>query len=426
MHRFVRQRSRVLRGGAAAFGLAALVASLAIITHPVGSASATISSGPSVQIVHGCANDTSDGDFVVATVHSGNGPIDPSNPEIIQLGLAVSRNNEDAYGDGAGPVLINFTGVSQVVRLTGPIKGAHVFVQRYGSDSPYQTIPVPALCSHIPTPVFEQHAPQVTRSGIAANCVHQDATLPVTVWNDGPVDADYTLLLVDANGRIVGSDPQGVPLTVPANSQRTITVAQPYVSLTKVYQFTVRALGITGEYPQTTGVRGVQCDSNGHHGPQPTQTPTLPHQSPTPPAGNPSSSTGHSAHPSSGSSHSQPAHSAPASSHSAPVASASNSSAPNAGGNGSSSGTNNGSSGGAVTVSSDNGGPVLGDADSTRQPAKPSSTAPIPVTKKILSEAALSYGVSPSFAIGGALILLAFGAAIAGMVLANRASARRR
>ncbi len=429
MHSLLRRRSRVVRGSAAAFGLAALVASLAIITHPVGKASAAVNVGPNVTITHGCDVGDGLGDFVVAHISAGNGAIDPSNPDVIQIGLAVSKNNQDAYGDGAGPVLVKFSGTSEVVRLTGPIRGAHVFVRQYHSDNAYLTIPVPAACTRIAPPVFEQAQPQVINGGNVANCLSSDATLPVIIWNDGDVEADYTVLLVDSNGRIVGSDMQGLLVSVPAHTKQPVTVSQPYVSVTTVYQFSVRALGVDGTPTPTTGVRGVQCDANGHHGPQPTKSPVLPSQTPTPPAGGPSSGHHPSSGPSTSAAHSRPAHSTAASSQSAPVVRVSNSSASDsassAAGNGNDGGSDTGNSGGAVVVSSDSGGPVLGDADSTRQPGKPKPSA-TPSGKQIVIGQAVLSSVTSGAGLGGALVLLAFAAALGGMVVANRASARRR
>ena len=84
--------------------------------------------------------------------------------------------------------------------------------------------------------------------------------------------------------------------------------------------------------------------------------------------------------------------------------------------------------GGAVATSSSAAGPVLGDADSTSQPQRP-TVVPTPTTSgKAIVEAASvpMVFVNPGFTGAVVLVLLGFAGATGVLLLANQASTRRR
>lgn len=418
-------------GGAAALVLAALVASLSILAHPAGNASATSLAAPMVRVTHGCDVGDGTGDWVEAVITPGAQVVDPDNPVTVQVGLAVTPDNSDLYPETAGPVLLSLTGAPQTVRLSGPIKGAHVFVRKYLGSAVLATVPVPVSCKHVPKTNLGESDPEVTGISGTANCEGSAAEVTVKIHNGASADADYTVLLVGPDGSFLDPNPQGVPVHVPANSWRPVQLQQDFQTTNTQYRYQVRVLALDGG-GSDAATRHIVCDAQGHHGGGPTVTPIRPTVSPTatpPVSGKPTSSAPTSRPVSS----SSPVRSTPRSSTSAPVSGsaiarrgasgARPSSTPTAGGQGSPGGTADVTGPGSV----DDGGAVLGDADSTSQPSRPApSSAPTHAKQVLVEPASLSRAATSSFAVGVALILLAFAAAIAGMVAANRASARRR
>lgn len=423
MHSVIRTSPRLVRISAVALGLAALLASVLLLAHPVGGASAATVTGPSVTLVHGCDTGDGDGDWVEATLWPSAQTVSSSSPTIYQLGLSTSSADAgDAYTNDSGPILVSFTGVKQTVRLSGPTHNAHLFLRAYGQTA-HRDWTVPNACQHVAKTDFDLAAPQIARISPTANCLSQDANLTVTVFNEGDKPANYTLLLVLPNGQITGSNRQGQLVSVPAGERRQIEIGQPYKSISTTYDFTVRALGQDGT-GATTGSRAVQCDSRGHQGPPPTAPssipvrPTRPAGSSAPaPSGSASSSSGPSARPSA------PAtKSAGRSTTSAPTAAVASRSSVVAGAP-----ANNAPAAGGSELTSAGGGPVLGDADSTRQPAKPSAkpTSSKSTTQSI-EESPLARGITSPMGAVGLSILLGLGVAVGAMVSVSRANARRR
>lgn len=414
------RRPRFFRGGAAALVLAALVASLAILAHPTGNASATTTTGaPTLSVVHGCDVGDGQGDWVEATISPNSEAIDPANPPIVQVGLAVSADNTDEYPDSTGPVLLALKGPT-TVRLAGPIRGAHVFVREYGSSNLLTKTAVPFICRHVAKTNLGDIQPDLFVPRQQASCVGSSASLTVKIQNSGTSDTAATVLLVTNDGELTGTTPQGQLVPLPAKSTQTVQVGQKYTSTDAKYRFQIRLLTLDGQ-GFDSGIQTVVCDSQGHQGGGgPSNPPPHPSVSKTvnPPSSPVSTPTGSKPTPSKSTSNPSVRPSATAAATSsgvrrsnAPVVVSSN---------------NPGSGSGSVAGASDNGGPVLGDADSTRQPAAPVPTASPSSKKVIVNAATVTPGVTSGTAAAGALILLAFAGAIAGMVAASRASARRR
>ncbi|HEX2902958.1 MAG TPA: hypothetical protein VHO01_05825 [Jatrophihabitans sp.] len=418
MRTVMERRPRLFRGGAAACVLAALVASLAILSHPVGAASAaTLLGSTPLQVVHGCDVGDGQGDWVEATINPNTHVIDPANPPVVQVGLAVSVSDSDAYLTPSGPVLVALASRT-TVRLSGPIHGAHVFVRQFGGSAPVlATVAVPTTCRHVAKTNLGDIEVDPYTPHHAASCVGANASLNVKLMNSGD-PTQVTVLLVGSSGNILAPASQGQLVALPGDATKTVQVSQPYTSTDAHYHFQVRVLTLDGQGTDS-GVQTVVCDAQGHQGGGPSAPPPHPSvsRSVTPP---PASS---------------PAPSKPASSHgptttSAPVSQPAVSSARNTSSRSQAVVPPAGNGGGdpvvVGSVGSDTGGPVLGDADSIRQPAPPTPSV-VPPNKRILISQAVVTGAGTSgFVLTGALVLLAFGAATAGMVAASRASARRR
>jgi hypothetical protein len=405
--------------------LAALLASLSLLAHPVGAASATTQSGLSADIRYGCDTGDGLGEFVEVTVRSGSQTVDPDNAQIVQVGLARSKNDTDSYADGSGPTLIALRGAPKTVRLAGTPAGAHVFLRGYKQTSD-QDFPLPSSCTHITKTDFGLQDPDVYFPSSHASCVGSTATLKVMLMNNSNAAVDYTLLQVQKGGALVGSTPQGVISTVPANGSLAVPVSQPYTG-SQVYEYELRVISPDADVV-APGRKTVQCESTGGGGggtttPSPVRSTPLP--TPTPVRG---STTPSRPRPTT----SVPVKSTPGSRPSlSPTVAHNTASGTSPGSNGAvAPGGASGNSGGPSSDGSagPNTGPVLGEAASTSQSRRPVVSAS--PTKQVIVESALSrvpiLSRNPGFAAASLLVLLAFSCAIAALVATNRASARRR
>lgn len=422
---------------AAALLLIALVATLSLLAHPSGKASATatpVDLGATLR--YGCATATSDA-FVEVSLLPGAHTIDPASPQIVQVGLADSTpaNGSLVFPSG-GPNLVSLDSGPITVRLAGPpAAGDHVFLRQVGRTD-LITLPLPASCRHLEMTDFGLSDPDVVVS--RPGCAGSQASLKVTVTNPNEIGdqlqqlgvevLDYTVLLVRSDGLLAGSEPAGQLVSFDRPGSRSVTVNQ-VAALPASYQ--VRVISPDGVV-DTVGNKRLSCDSVGHPGPSNsvTATPVRPTPSNTPTV----SATAPSTAPTSGShaSSSRPVTSSTAT-HSAPVSHPVRPSAsPTPSTNPSGSSGSSGSSGGFVSS-----GPVLGTADSTShaalpKPVKPSvkPTAQASKPKQTIAEAPTrlmsAFRLDGLFSGPAMLIVLIFAVAMAGLLGNSVINARRR
>jgi len=401
-----------------------LVASLVLLTHLAGPANAaTAAPDVSVSLRYGCGHD--EGSFVEALLTPGAGILDGSEPGVVQVGLASSQTDDDLYPDG-GPTLVSLTEGRALVRLAGPVTaGQHVFVRAYGSTT-YANYALPASCREVPATDFGLADPDVYGSR-QVNCVGTTASLKLTVANNNAKTVGYTVLLVRRDGRLSGTQPQGLPVPLAGEAKQEVTLVQPGTKISSRYQVRVIAPdGLSVDVAEIT----MHCDTTQPGPPHPTVTPSvLPPSSPSSqPSSVPSSShrpppTHTPGHPSP-----RPSASAPASSSShVSVGSGHPSGNPPAGGgvgavtSGSAGGTAGGGTGSSV------GAPVLGGAATTARP-RVLEPSPSPTSSKRIIEAQRfsTIFVPPGFAGAALLVLLGFAGAMGALLAANRASSSRR
>ena len=412
--------SRYANPAAAVLMLAALLASLALLVRPAGGAgAATILSDVSVSLRYGCGIANQD-NFVEVTLAPGPQALDGGSPLMVQVGLAVNPADDDLYPEG-GPSLVSLQSGITVVRLAGPVTGhQHVFLRDYGRTA-HRNFELPASCENIQPTSFGLADPDVYGNH-QVTCSANSASINLTLKNNNDTVVGYTVLLVRKDGQLSGLQNQGIPVLLAAQSRQPVTVTQPPTNAT-IYQYQVRVIAPDGQVTDVADVT-MHCDS-GQPGPHPSVTPTPVRPSHTP-SGKPSSTPSHSHSPGNTPSHSRPrpsvtpSHSSPPS-HSYPPSTGP--SAPAGGGTGGAGGVP-----GPVSHSTA-GGPVLGDASSTSQPQQPSSPQPLPSpSKKAIVEASRvsTVFVNPGFTGAAALVLLCFAGAMAALLAANHASARRR
>lgn len=395
---------------AAAALLTAILACLALVLNPLRSAAATAPAGFKLSYVYGCdLNQDGQGNWVEVSLQptsAGGGA-----SVIYQIGLASSANDQaDRYPDVGGPVLVRVTDQPVKVVLTNVVRGEHLYVRPFQGSVHYDWA-LPANCTRVARTVPDLADPTVIKGASQANCLTSNAVLTAYVENDADVPMDVTVYLVNSNGTL--NTDQAQLVTVPPGRPLTkIFLSQEYHSLDYTYNYQVRVVAPDGG-SYTTGDIPAQCDSQGHRGPapsgsQPRPTVTV---SASPPASSPRP---------------KPTASASRSSSVARSSVAARSSA--VPGPVSSNPASVGFDGGAAVTGGSSGGPVLGDADSTSQPPRPAPTvSSSPRGKQTFVEAATVTGsINSGIAIGGLLVVLAFGTAVGGMVSASRANARRR
>ena len=415
--------SRRANWAAAVFMLAALLASLVLLLRPTGGAGASTLSDISVSIRYGCAT-AHQQSFVEVQLTRGFLALPGTPPRVVQVGLATNFADDDLYPQG-GPSLVSLQPGTTLVRLAGPVTPAqHVFLRDYGRLT-YHNYPLPDSCQDV-TPTWFGLADPDVYGNHQVTCAANSASLSLTLKNNNDAAVDYTVLLVRKDGELAGIQNQGIPVSLAAQAKQPVTVTQPPTTAT-IYQYQVRVIAPDGQVTDVADVT-MHCDSS-QPGPHPTVTPTPVRPSHTPsktPSSTPSASHGPTGHPT----HSRPHPSVTPTRSSTPSQPRPSSSAgtPGVPSNG---GTGNGGGAGGGTPSqashsSASAGPVLGDASSTSQPQQPQ---PLPApSKKAIVEASRvdTVFVNPGFTGAAVLVLLGFAGAMAALLAANNASARRR
>jgi len=395
--------------------LAALLASLALLIRPAGDAgAATALSDVSVSVRYGCGSSPQN-DFVEVALTPGSQVLSSGDSQVVQVGLAVNPTDDDLYPDG-GPTLVALQAGTTLVRLAGPvISHQHVFLRDYGRNA-HRNFELPASCQDIQPTSFGLQDPDIYGNH-QVTCSANSASMNLTLKNNNDTAVDYTVLLIPKDRQLAGMQNQGIPVMLAEQAKQPITVTQPPTNAT-IYQYQVRVIAPDGQVTDVADVT-MHCDS-GQPGPHPSVTPTPVRPSPSP-SHKPSHTPSPSHHPTTTPSHSKPRPSVTPSHSSAP----SHSYPPPSGG------TVGGSTGGNVTgpivTTTAVGGPVLGDASSTSQPPVSPQPLPTPSKKTIVEASRVStVFVNPGFTGAAALVLLCFAGAMAALLAANHASARRR
>ena len=405
--------SRRANWAAAVLMLAALLASLVLLLRPVGNAGAAPGlSDVAVSVRYGCAISNQDS-FVEVTLTPRAEALDVADPKVVQVGLASTPTDDDLYPQG-GPTLVPLQFGSTLVRLAGPVTpDEHVFLRDYGRNQ-HRNFDLPQSCENITPTWFGLTDPDVYGNH-QVTCSANSASMNLTLKNNNDMPVDYTVLLVRKDGKLAGAQDQGIPVVLAAQAKQPVTVTQPPTTAT-IYQYQVRVVAPDGQVTDVADVT-MHCDS-GQPGPHPsiTPTPVRPSHSPSSkPSKSPSAS--HSPTPT----HSRPKPSVTPSHSSTPVQ-------PQPGGGaGAPSVPAGGSSIPArASHSSAPSGPVLGSASSTTQPQAP-QPQPTPTDKAIVEASRIdtAFG-NPGFTGAAALVLLGFAGAMAALLAANSASARRR
>jgi hypothetical protein len=389
--------------------LAALLSSLVLLLRPSGDAGAAPAfSDVAVSITYGCGTGHQDS-FVEVTLTPRSEALEVVDPKVVQVGLASTSADDDRYPQG-GPTLVPLQFGSTLVRLAGPvIPGQHVFLRDYGRNG-HRNFELPQSCQDVAPTQFGLADPDVYGNH-QVTCSANSASMNLTLKNNNDMPVDYTVLLVRKDGQLAGSQDQGIPVTLPAQAKQPVTVTQPPTTAT-IYQYQVRVVAPDGQVTDVADVT-MHCDS-GQPGPHPSVTPTPVRPSHTPsstPSRTPSPShtpTSSPTHPSVTPSHSStPAQPRPSSSAGAPSVPAGGSKAPS-----------------PSSHSSASAGPVLGGASSTSQPPQP---LPTPSHQTVVEASRVNtVFVNPGFTGAAALVLLIFAGAMAALLAANSASARRR
>ncbi|HEU5270067.1 MAG TPA: hypothetical protein VFU36_09090 [Jatrophihabitans sp.] len=398
--------------------LAALLASLALLIRPAGGAgAATTLSDVSVSVRYGCGAGTQD-NFVEVTLTPGAQVLDAANPQLVQVGLAVNPADDDLYPEG-GPSLVSLQSGITVVRLAGPVTShQHVFLRDYERTA-HRNFDLPASCENIQPTWFGLADPDVYGNH-QVTCSANSASMNLTLKNNNDTAVGYTVLLVRKDGQLSGVQNQGIAVVLAGQSKQSVTVTQPPTNAT-IYQYQVRVIAPDGQVTDVADVT-MHCDS-GQPGPHPSVTPTPVRPSHSP-SNKPSSTPSSSHSPTSTPSHSRPRPSVTPSHSSAP-----SHTYPPSGGSGGPTGGSTGGAGGVpgpVSQTSAS-GPVLGDASSTSQPASAPQPLPTPSKKAIVEASRVStVFVNPGFTGAAGLVLLCFAGAMAALLAANHASARRR
>jgi hypothetical protein len=394
---------------AAVLMLAALLASLALLVRPAGGAGAsTTLSDISVSVRYGCATSQQD-QFVEVTLTPAAESLAPADPQVVQVGLASNPSDQDLYPEG-GPTLVSLRSGAALVRLAGPVTDhEHVFVRDYGRNM-HRNFDLPNACEEGLKPTWFGLADPDIYGNHQVTCSANTASMNLTLKNNNDRPVDYTVLLVRKDGQLAGMQDQGIPVSLTAQAKQPVTVAQPPTSAT-IYQYQVRVIAPDGGVTDVADVT-MHCDSS-QPGPHPSVTPTPVRPSRTP-SGHPSKTPSASHTP-------NPTHSRPQ-----PSVIPTHSSAPGQPqSTGSASGPTGGGSVPSASHSSVPAGPVLGGASSTSQPP-PQPQPSSPGQAIVEASRVRTVFINPGFTGAVVLVLLGFAGAMAGLLAANNASARRR
>jgi hypothetical protein len=415
----------------AAILLTALLATLSLLAHPAGRASAAVSV-PSLDVSatvrYGCAVGINPG-FVEVTLS--RRPSGTADQPVVQLGL-MGPGHANSNGDIAGvvtdndPTQVTLTSDRMTVRLAGvPRSGDQVVLNRMDQPAAYAAVPVPTTCRHFTPTDFGLTEPDVVVSPSA--CHGTRASLNVSITNPNQVgdrlhqlgidQLDYTVLLVRGSNKHLAGEPlTGQMVSFVANGKQT-QLAQLVQVASSPDSYEIQVIGPDGSV-EIPGDRRLSCDAVDPH---PTLTLT-----PVPPA---KSSTPHGS-PSPKPSHTKPSHSkSPSASSSAkahPHPSASSSAAPVVLPPG------NGQPVGGTSQSSQNSSsPAVQHSSAAHRPsAKPSSAPPpSPSASKAVAESprlVSALGLGSGIQRSALLIVALFAVLMSGLVGNTIRNARRR
>jgi hypothetical protein len=412
---------------AAAFLLAALVATLSLLAHPSGRASATVSA-PSLDVTatvrYGCAVGTDPGFVEVTLTHRTSQP-GVSDQPVVQVGLvgpghANNTGNTDNVVTDNAPTQVTLTSDRATVRLAGtPRPGDHVMLNRMDQPASYAPVAVPNSCQRVARTDFGLITPDVVVSQSA--CQGTRASLKVSVTNPNPMDPrlhdlgidqlDYAVLLVrGSNKQLAGEPSAGQLVSFVANGKQT-QQAKIVQTASSPDSYEVQVVGPDGVV-EVPGDRRLSCNAvDPHPSPSITLTPV------------PSS-------PSHGKPSPRPTHSKPGPSTPAPASTTASSRQPVPS-----------SSSAPVLVP---GSPVAGQPGSTSQstPAKRSSSAthrpppqtsvpvtPIPSTSQTIAESprlVSALGLGSGIQRSALLVIAVFAVSMAGLVANTVRNASRR
>lgn len=314
----------------AAILLTALVATLSLLAHPAGRASAAVSA-PSLDVSatvrYGCAVGNDPGFVEVTLSRRQNGTTDQP---VVQLGLmgpghANSNGDIDGVVTDNDPTQVTLTSDRLTVRLAGvPRSGDQVVLNRIDQPAAYAAVPVPTTCRHFTKTDFGLIDPDVVVSPSA--CHGTRASLNVSITNPNLVgdrlhqlgfdQLDYTVLLIrGSNKQLAGEPLTGQLVSFLANGKQT-QLAKLIQVASSPDSYEIQVIGPDGSV-EIPGDRRLSCDAVDPH-PTLTLTPVPPSNSSTP-HGSPSPKPSHSK-----SSHSKsPAASSSAKAHPHPTASSS-------------------------------------------------------------------------------------------------------
>jgi hypothetical protein len=310
---------------AAALLLTALGASLSLLAHPSGSASAAGDFNLRASVRYGCAQGPADDSFVEVSLSAVQQGSDAEAPLVLQVGLAGPEST-DSYGvfPEGGPSLVTLGDNTTKVRLAGPVHdGDHVFIRQVG-QADIVTLPLQSSCRPITQTDFGLAKPDVSVQPQACT-TGSKANLKVTLDNPNDVDRtlekiginqiDYTVLLVRQDGLLAGTKPVGTLVSFDQPDTEAVQLSQVAVIPTS-YQ--VRVISLDGAVVSSDNIK-LSCAGFGRPGgPSPSLPPPV-SSTPAPPAtSTPPASSSHpvpsSSHPVPSSSHPVPSSSAPSSS----------------------------------------------------------------------------------------------------------------
>jgi hypothetical protein len=279
---------------AAALLLAALCASVGLLAHPSGSASASTSSGDTIKVSelrYGCSN----GGWVEITINSRADQLQNSSDEqqLFQVGLTApgSTSPDGPYPDG-GPTQVVAGQVSTVVRLAGSANNADaVFIRRVATGE-LRIITLPGDCRNKVPRNFGLNDPNLkvaSVSCVSGSKAHVQAqiTNPNELLDPtqelGLTEIDYTVLLVRTADNALMAPTQGELVRFNQPGKDSVTMAAPAASAAR---YELRVIGVDGSVV-TSNELAVNCAHVPSGSPtttRPTPTPTPTHtQTPTPP-----------------------------------------------------------------------------------------------------------------------------------------------
>lgn len=411
---------------AAAILLTALVATLSLLAHPAGRASAAVSV-PSLDVSatvrYGCAVGSTPG-FVEVTLSRRQD--NPADQPVVQLGLmgpghANSNGDIDGVVTDNDPTQVTMTSDRVTVRLAGiPRSGDQVVLQRIDQQAAYAEVPVPTTCRHVNPTDFGLTEPDVVVSPSA--CHGTRASLNVSITNPNPVgdqlhqlgidQLDYTVLLIRGSNKHLAGEPlTGQMVSFVAGGKQT-QLAKLVQVASSPDSYEIQVIGPDGSV-EIPGDRRLSCDAVDPH-PTLTLTPVPPSSSSSP-HGSPSPKPSHTK-----SSHSKsPSASSSAKAHPHPSASSSDAPVvvPPVG--------NGGQPVGGVSASSSavhHSSAAHSPRPSSAPPASPSASKTVAESPRLVPALGLGSGIQRS----ALLIVAAFAVLMSGLVGNTIRNARRR